>query len=257
MLENKSIGIVGGVGPFAGLDLNEKIFNQTIAAKDQDHLDIILLSCSSHIPDRTEFLVEMINENPAEGIFKVIKKLNQAGATQIGIPCNTAHANLIWGKLNSLIQKNKLAVNLVNMIRETAHFIEEQYPNAKNIGVLATIGTVTSEVYSETFRLYNLQVIYPDKSIQENKVHDAIYNTEYGIKAFSRPVSRKAVLDLENSIQHLIDKGCQVIVLGCTEIPLAITCSQFNKIPLVDPNLILARSLIGMVDPEKLKPLSL
>ena len=60
------IGIVGGVGPLAGLDLQAKIVAQTIAGRDQDHLPVVSLSWPGPIPDRTEYLLGRVAENPAQ-----------------------------------------------------------------------------------------------------------------------------------------------------------------------------------------------
>ncbi|MBT8073778.1 MAG: aspartate racemase, partial [Xanthomonadales bacterium] len=83
------IGIVGGVGPYAGLDLVRNIFDQTLARTDQEHLDVVMLSMPSSITDRTEYLIGQNGENPGLGIADVIKRLEAAGATVAGIPCNT------------------------------------------------------------------------------------------------------------------------------------------------------------------------
>ncbi len=93
------IGIVGGIGPYAGTDLLIKVFNNTLAETDQEHLDAVLLSMPSMIDDRTGYLIGEIKNNPAIAIAKVIKKLEAIGATVTGIPCNTAHAKKIFTKI--------------------------------------------------------------------------------------------------------------------------------------------------------------
>ena len=94
-VDDAKIGIVGGAGPYAGLDLAQKILEQTIAEKDQDYLPTLLISTPDKIEDRTRFLLGEITSNPAHSIFRNLCDLNTLGASVVGIPCNTAHAPAI------------------------------------------------------------------------------------------------------------------------------------------------------------------
>ena len=99
------IGVIGGMGPYAGLDLVEKIFAETIASTDQDHVPVAMLSCPASITDRSAFLLGKSAENPANAIAEVALRLERSGAAIAGMPCNSAHARLILtvtGKLTYL-----------------------------------------------------------------------------------------------------------------------------------------------------------
>lgn len=98
-------------------------------------------------------------------------------------------------------------------------------------------------------------MIFPDKVLQNDVVNKAIYDLSYGIKAQSNPVTEAAKRELSNAISYLQQEGAEAIVLGCTEIPLAITEKKIGKTPIIDPNLILARALIKKANPGMLKPL--
>jgi len=65
---SQMIGIVGGVGPYAGLDLVRKLFNNTLAGSDQEHLDVVMISMPGSIPERTEYLLGRVKENPGRAI---------------------------------------------------------------------------------------------------------------------------------------------------------------------------------------------
>ena len=105
--ENKKmIGIVGGMGPYAGIDLIKKIFDLTITKKDQDHVPITMISTPHRIPDRTKFIKGEIKKNPAIEISKIIKKLSNQGASIIGMPCNTAHSPIIINEILARLPKN-------------------------------------------------------------------------------------------------------------------------------------------------------
>ena len=99
------IGIVGGVGPYAGTDLLNKIFNNTLASTDQEHLDAMLLSMPSKIDDRTAYLMGEVKCNPGLAIANIILKLEKTGASVAGIPCNTAHAKTIFDTIVSELKK--------------------------------------------------------------------------------------------------------------------------------------------------------
>ena len=251
--ERKIIGIVGGVGPFAGLDLNRKIFENTLCQREQDHLDVYLLSCASHIADRTEYLLSPETvENPGEAIYGVIEKLHRIGAEVIGIPCNTSHSPLIFDHILRRIKENKLAVTLLNMIQETHDFVCAAYPEMRVVGLLATKGTHRTGVYTGIFRAGGrLEVLEPPADVQET-VHAAIYHPDYGIKNHPNPVRKEAPEALTSAARGLIARGAEAIIMGCTEIPLAMGSVNLT-VPLIDATEVLARSLIARADRDALK----
>jgi aspartate racemase len=246
------IGIVGGVGPYAGIDLLRKVYDNTIANGDNEHLDTVLISMSSSINDRTEYLLERKIENPAYAIVKVLNKMESIGVTVAGIPCNTAHSSDIFDVIKLELNKSGSKLNLINMINETISFIGNIYPKIKNIGVLSTTGTYKSRVYSDILNAKGFNVILPSIQIQENLIQPSIYDREYGIKAFSNPVTEKAVKNLHKGCEYLKTNGAEAVILGCTEIPLAIPEKEILGMITIDPTTILARTLIKNYSPNKL-----
>ena len=243
------IGVVGGIGPYAGLDLFYKILNRTKAACDQEHLPISMLSVPHSIPDRTEFLLGNSKINPATTISKVICALYNQGSTVIGMPCNTAHAKPIF---NEIIERIPKEVKLVHMINEVSKFIKNKYPSIENVGILSTMGTSISHVYPDCFSQYGLNGIQVSEEIQKNYISPAIFSKDYGIKAQSSPVTAQAKKELLKGIDYLDKEGAEIIIMGCTEIPLAIKDNKINGKPLIDSTKILARALILKSSPEKL-----
>ena len=243
------IGIVGGMGPYAGVDLVQKIFDLTKADTDQDHLSVSMLSVPKSIPDRTEFLLSKSEINPALAIADIICSLYKQGATIIGMPCNTAHAEPIF---NEIVNKIPTEVQLVHMIEKAAEYINEKYPSVKNVGILSTTGTFITNVYPKCLSKHGLNGIQVSEEIQNTHINPAIYNSSYGIKAHSNPVNQKAIDSLNKGVKYLIKKDAEVIILGCTEIPLALTQNEINGIPLIDSTKILARALIIESSPDKL-----
>jgi aspartate racemase len=250
----KTIGVIAGAGPFAGLDLLKKIFEQTIASSDQEHLDVIGLFRSSKLPDRTAYLLNPELENPGLAIAAQALELESAGASVVGIPCNTAHSPRIFDVALNELRGRASSIIFVNMIAETVAYIR-QHMQVQRIGILSTTGTYRVKLYPGYLEQAHLQAVVPDEDIQLDLIHPAIYDATYGIKATgtATPKSRR---DLLTAFQHLVDKGAEAVILGCTEIPLAIPESMVGNTPTIDPTLILARALIREVDPAKLKPLN-
>lgn len=253
---NKTIiGVVGGVGPYAGLDLAEKIFDQTCAEKDQDHLKVVLFSYPSDVPDRTEFLRGECPENPAGTLFEILQTMDGIGVTVAGIPCNTSHSEPIFSKIREKLNEVNSSIVLVNMVEAVADVIAHYQPAIKRVGVLCTSGTRLSDVYGQTLGKFGLHAIYPENYYQ-GLLHKAIYDHQYGIKAESRPVTDRAKAIINQVMEHVKEKKVDVIVLACTELPLAFDQDVSGAIPVIDTTLILARTLIQHVAPEKLRPLT-
>ncbi|HET8854403.1 MAG TPA: amino acid racemase [Salinimicrobium sp.] len=248
------IGIVGGIGPYSGADLLRKIFDNTIARMDQEHLDVLLFSLPSKIADRTEFLEGQTSSNPGVEIAGVISNLSTAGATIIGIPCNTAHCDEILKTINSEIRTSGIKIRVLNMIEETASHISETYPEINKIGILSTTGTYKAGIYLEALHKKKMDPITPPADIQEEYIHPAIYDPDFGIKAHPNPIHPKAREYLMHGISCLKKERVNAIILGCSEIPLAIPERETEGILFFDPTEILARSLIREHCPEKLKP---
>lgn len=248
------IGIVGGVGPYAGLDLTEKIFGQTIASSDQEHLPVALLSLPEKIEDRTRYLMRETDVNPAFAVADIIGKLDNLGVKVVGIPCNTMHAPEIFNEILHQLKKRNSEVKVIHMIREVGDFIATHYPSIRKVGILSTTGTWKSNIYPEYLGEHTFEPVIPDKHLQE-QIHEAVYNPRYGIKAQSYPVDKQAKNTIVKGLRLLKDRGAEGIIPGCTEISFALPYKVLEDLPLFDPTLILARSLIAHTYPEKLKPL--
>jgi aspartate/glutamate racemase len=161
-----------------GLDFLKKIFDNTDAAKDQDHIGYVLVACPALVPDRSEFLLNgaiSADGNPAYGMFKCAEKLYAAGARYLATACNTVHAGRIFAPFYAMVNDSLPDMVIVNMLETCASAIKErgQY---HRIGLLAARGTRISGVYHEYFKVSDGFIfIEPEPPVQE-RVHDAIYN---------------------------------------------------------------------------------
>jgi aspartate racemase len=262
----KTIGIVGGVGPYAGLDLAKKIFNNTEAQHDQEHLDVLLVNSPRLIDDRTAYILAVRDgkiasdpatdpANPGRGIVACIRKLAAAGAEVVGVPCNTAHAPLIFDVVEREVASQLPGIRLLHLVRTTVAAVCAFLPQGGTIGLLATPGTYASGVYqthvAEADLRGHYRLLEPDEE-GKSRVRDAIYDTSYGIKATSTPATFRAIDYLTTEAWRLHERGANAIIMGCTEIPLALDGCVF-PFPLIDPAIALARALIGAAGPMHLR----
>ena len=252
MTRNKpTIGIVGGLGPYAGLDLERKVFDCVDANSDQDYPDVIMISASRLITDRTYYIMHPETDNPCTGIEYVIQKLADAGATHIAIPCNTAHSPIIMNQVKKFIEINNIDITLFNIVEETYKWVKENCDSRKLV-LYATQGTYYSGVYRSFFdddSSFNL--VEPDDE-DKKLIWEAIYNRKFGIKAYSNPVKDQAVENFRTVTEKMLARGYDTYIMGCTEIPLAMGRLQL-PVKLIDPAKILAQALIRAVCPEKLR----
>ena len=248
------IGIVGGAGPYAGLDLAQKLLQQTRAKNDQDYLPTLLISTPELIEDRTGFLLGETADNPAHAIFSNLCDLESLGATVAGIACNTAHAREIRNVFLAKMKQTGSQLLLVDMISETAKFLRGTCPEVNTVGVLSTIGTWKAGFYPELLQESGYQVRTLTEQ-QQQRLHDeALFHPEDGIKVQAHPVSAHAREVLMEGVRSLEKQGAQAIILGCTEIPIGIPERKIGEIYCIDPGLILARALIREFCSEKLLP---
>lgn len=241
------IGIIGGVGPLAGLDLAAKIMANTRAGRDQDHLPLILASLPELIPDRSAYLLSKRGPNPAEGLIEAAKRLKAAGASLVCIPCNTAHAGEIFGPFQA--ESERLGLEVVNMLEETA--AQMLRLRLRKACVLSTLGTYESGVYTNYLHGDDIEIIDPGPELM-GRVHEAIYHPEYGIKCRPGRNYAEAGRILEDALAHCRCCGAEAAVLGCTELPLVFAGEEAGGLRLVDPATSLARALIRRVAPDRL-----
>ena len=240
------IGILGGMGTQAGLDFCNKLAILNRGKIDQDY-PLFILYNKSNIPGRPESIGiqtkklsnHFYNKKNKKKYSLVLKSLlngcnvlKKSNCKFIVIPCNTAH---YW--YNDLKKKVKLPI--INMPKEVFNYTNKKCKKNSSIGLLATEGTLKTGVYNKFFdKKYNL--VYPSNIIQKSSVNKAIKFVKMGNVKSANKIIKPA-------INYLIKKKCKKIILGCTELPIAIFAfKSFKTIKsskiFLDPNLILANA---------------
>ncbi len=232
------IGVVGGVGPAATVDFMNKIVRNTPAGRDQEHFKVVVEQ-NPQIPDRTENLLGN-GVDPTIALYSTCKKLEADEADIIAIPCNTAHAFV------ERIQPY-LSIPIVNMLFETVEHIRKHCQGRKVVGLLATSGTIGSRVYHDVILPAGFDLLVPDTENQQ-RVMDAIYGPQ-GVKAGF--TSGQCVDDLMLAMASLVERGAEIIVLGCTELPLLVERSDAfsvagETVVVLDPTDILAKKCVSL-----------
>jgi aspartate racemase len=221
------IGILGGMGPEATVDLYRHIIDLTPAEKDQDHIKVLIYS-NPKIPDRTAAICSD-GENPLPALIQAVALLENAGAGIIAMPCNTAHHYLKEMQSNARIP-------ILNMVEETVHTLRKHSSVIRKIGLLAMDGTIKSGVYSRAIEPLGIHIILPEET-KQGEVQTAIAR----VKAGKCDLSTKGMF--KTAAIQLIEAGAQAIILGCTEIPLAFDQEAVACLCL-NPTRILAQAAV-------------
>jgi len=228
VIPKRMAGIFGGMGPEATANLYQLVVSLTPAKKDQEHIPTIIFSFPQ-VPDRT---TAIINNNRAIIPYLVqgVQLLEKSGASFIAIPCNTAH--YFYDEMQSAVN-----IPIIHMIRETVTEVIRINPMVKKIGILATNGTIQTGLYESEFKKKGIKVLMPDASVQKDCVMEAIAGIKAGIE-------KKRCTDLlAVAGRQLEEKGAEIIVLGCTEIPLAFD-EKCVAVPVVNATRVLAKAII-------------
>jgi len=251
--ERRAIGVVGGLGPYAGLDLVRALFDETVAQRDQDHLPVALISFPGRVPDRSAWLnAPETAPNPVPALQEILRRLDDAGAAVAGIPCNTAHAAPIFDALLDGLAADGRELALLHMVDAIVANLAEVAPNAEQVGVLATSASIRNRLHGIGLEAAGHHAIVPDAEVQAT-VEASIFDPTWGLKAQSDPASPQARAVLVEAIEHVVQKGAQAVILGCTELPLAIPEATLSGVPIISSTQALARALIGASHPDKLR----
>lgn len=223
----KTIGILGGMGPLATADLFRKITLLTEAASDNEHIRVYIDS-NSHIPDRTAAILRG-GQDPVPEMTSALRHLEACGADCIIMPCNTAHYFL--PRLQPLTK-----IPFLSMLEATAKACAQAFPG-KTAGILATRGTLETGLYTQALDAQGVRSIMPDEAGRD-ALMAAIYDGVKGGRDLEE--LRKPVEDL---LARMGEAGADYFILGCTELP--IVQQELNLAgSFIDPTAELAKAAI-------------
>lgn len=199
-MKKGKLGVIGGMGPQATLQFCQRIIDLTDAHSDQEHLPMLILN-DTGMPDRTAALLSGEVESVRERLLRDAQVLADWGATAMAVTCNTAHAFLpaIAGAL---------PLPVVNMVSETAGALKAL--GAKRVGIMGTDGTLRLGLYHSALEALGIEAVSPPPEAQKSVmrlIYEEIKRGERGREETFRAAA-----------EPLLEKGCDRIVLACTEL---------------------------------------
>jgi aspartate racemase len=219
----KIIGIIGGMGPAATVDLLEKIYAHSSGKSEQEYVRV-LADIDPSIPDRTQAILRKEGEVVILHLLRNAQGLIAQGAQLLAIPCNTAHAFL------PDLQR-EVTVPFVSIVDVTvAHLLENE---ASCVGLLATDGTLAAGLYRQELEARGVRVLLPERGDQADLMR-AIYTFKGG--------ETKASSKLAAAVYETLRvAGAKEVIAGCTELPILLAGQEF-----IDPTQLLARELVRL-----------
>ena len=223
------LGVLGGMGPLATADFLAKLVSRTGADSDQQNIPTLLYSdCTT--PDRTAGMTGK-GPSPLPKLTDGIRFLNNANVKAICIPCNSAH---YWIKEMQAIS----VAPILDISHASVSLAREKNPQATNIGVLSTYGTYQTGIYRKALAAAGFHPVEPSNSDFESLISPAI-------KLVKSNQIGKAESLLRTASEHLFDQGAEVIIMGCTEIPIGLRAIELESPELyVDSTTALAASAV-------------
>ena len=223
------IGILGGMGTQAGLDFCSKLAKLNRGKADQKYPLFVLYNKAS-IPDRKQHKKKY--KKVLNSLIEGCKFLQKNKCKFIAMPCNTAH---YW----FLDLKEKIKIPILNMPELVCLNISKNCKKNTKIGLLATETTIKTGIYKNSLRR-KYKLLLPSRKLQINHVNKSIKYVKMG-------KTREAEKALKPAVNYLIKNSCKKIILGCTELLIAIFAyKSFKKAKIsktfLDPNLILAEA---------------
>lgn len=220
----KIIGILGGMGPFATIDIYKEILD-SVEVKTEREYPHVVINSNPKIPSRTRSF--LFNEkSPVEGMIKEAKSLEKIGVDFIIIPCNSAHYFL------QEVRKS-IETEIVDMVEVVADYIHKKFPTIKKAGLLGGEVILGSDIYERSLCKYGITIIKPSED-KNNLVRSCIDMIKHN------SITTSVKLEFVNLINSLIDEGSEIIILGCTEFPILFRNFAF-KVPFIDTTKVLAR----------------
>lgn len=223
------VGIIGGMGPEATVQLMARLIARTPASDDADHLHVLVES-NPKIPSRIAHLVEGTGEDPTPELVRIARNLERAGASFLAMPCNTAH-----GYAPAIAAA--VGVPLLNMVELTAARVHALMPKGR-VGLLASTAVHRTELYRQAFAPHGLQAVLPEDQVAVMELIRRVKRGDTGTAAGAE------LARLAGSFGETVD----CLLIACTELSL-LTFALPGQTPWVDALEVLTEAILARVLP--------
>ena len=224
----KIVGIIGGMGPEATVDMMSRVIRATPATDDVDHIRM-LVDNNPRIPSRIKAIIEGNGESPAPCLIEMAQNLVAWGADFLAIPCNTAH--FYYDAVQSAVD-----VPVLNMIDLAVAAIISKKSSVRQPGLLASTGVLMTGLYKKRFEKKGLALITPDDPVQK-KVMTAIRQIKTG------HCGPREIETVNAAANELTTAGADVLIVACTELSL-ISSALKSNVRIFDTAQILAEAVV-------------
>lgn len=209
----KTLGVLGGLGPQATDFFYNGVIEHTDASCDQEHIDMIILSHAT-TPDRTKAILTGEDHELIRSLIQDVQMLEQAGAANIAIPCNTSH--YYYEQMQAAVH-----IPIIHMVRESVRYARAKFENVKRIGIMGTDGTIATGIYDAECERAKVTAVHPGAQRQKDVMH-IIYDEIKAGERGSKHLFNRVVDELTR------EKGCEVVILACTELSVY---KHFHEVP--------------------------
>ncbi len=230
-MTERVVGIIGGMGPDATVDLMRRVIAATPASDDGDHIRM-LVDNNPKVPSRIRALIEGTGESPAPCMIEMARGLQRQGADFLVIPCNTAHH--YYPEVAAAVD-----IPVLNLIELTADHIKQAQPQLRKAGLLASSALQRIHLYEPWLAKHDAEVLYPPDEHQQ-----AVMALIRAVKAGCHSAGQLA--DYNRAAEQLKASGAQCLILACTE--LSVIADQLQSdLPVYDAAELLAESIVSRV----------
>ena len=224
-----TVGIIGGMGPQATVELMQRVIDITPAGDDSDHVHMIIDN-NPNIPSRIKALIDGDGEDPAPAIAAMATGLERAGADFLAMPCNTAHAFLPQ-------IRTSVDIPVLDMIGLTVARLPGQEPPVRRAGLLASPAIAALKLYETPLAARGIELISPP-DLQPGLLHiiRAVKKGDMGAETGAR---------LATAASRLYDAGAETVIIACTEFSV-ITDALPANLPAIDALQVLAEEIVSL-----------
>ncbi len=229
-------GVLGGMGPLATVDFMSMVIDLCPIVTEDDHVRL-LVDQNPHIPNR-QIVSNIKSKNIGSMLADGALKLQNAGADFIVMPCNTAH-------MFSDDIKTRINIPFIHIVDETINEITAYFPDKKSVGIMATSACINAKIYQDGLTVNNKKFHLPSESYQDECMK-SIFDIKEGTE-ISNPAD-----SMYKVANHLTEKGAEILIAGCTEIPLVLKNEDLN-VPLISSTEVLAIKTIEYANHIKIE----
>ena len=226
--KEKIVGILGGMGPEATVDLMQRIIQLTPALDDIDHIRCIVDN-NPKVPSRIKAIIEGDGEDPGPCMADMARRLESWGADFLAIACNTAHYYYE-------VVSNAVKIPVINLIDLVVSHVKQTSPECSKIGILASPAVRMTGLYEKRFHSAGIEVVYPGPVFQER-----LFNVIKAIKTGDTSV--EVVQTYKEICENLNSSGVESVIIACTELSVISSDLPFESIDSAE---ILAREIIAV-----------